>query len=125
LTLSATVFAVAGLVVAAIAIYANSLSGPFVFDDLLSIPQNPTIRNWLTSFAPPGDGVTVTGRPVLNLSFALNYALSGVHVWSYHALNLLIHLLAGLTLFGIVRRTLRILRLRSGQAPAVPGASSR
>jgi len=27
-------------------------------------------------------------------------------VWSYHALNLMIHVLAGLTLFGIVRRTL-------------------
>jgi tetratricopeptide (TPR) repeat protein len=60
----------------------------------------------LTSLVPPGGGLTVTGRPLLNLSFALNHALSGDHVWSYHALNLLIHLLAGLTLFGIVRRTL-------------------
>jgi tetratricopeptide (TPR) repeat protein len=109
-----TVFAGTGLVLAAFAVYANSFSGPFVFDDLLSIPQNPTIRSLLTSLVPPGGGLTVTGRPLLNLSFALNYALSGDHVWSYHALNLLIHLLAGLTLFGIVRRTL-----------AGPGASSR
>jgi hypothetical protein len=108
------VFAGIGLVLAAFAVYANSFSGPFIFDDLLSIPQNPTIRRLLTSLVPLGGGLTVTGRPLLNLSFALNYALSGDHVWSYHALNLLIHLLAGLTLFGIARRTL-----------AGPGASSR
>ena len=96
----------AGLVFAALVVYANSFSGPFIFDDFLSIPDNPTIRHLLTSFVPPGGGVTVTGRPVLNFSFALNHALSGDHVWSYHALNLAIHLLAGLMLFGIVRRTL-------------------
>jgi protein O-mannosyl-transferase len=99
-------FAGAGLVLAALAAYANSFSGPFIFDDLLSIPQNPTIHRLTTALVPPGGGVTVTGRPLLNLSFALNYALSGNEVWSYHALNLLIHLLAGLTLFGVVRRTL-------------------
>ena len=43
---------------------------------------------------------------MLNLSFAFNYAVSGADVWSYHVLNLAIHLAAGLTLFGIVRRTL-------------------
>ena len=55
---------------------------------------------------PPAGGLPVSGRPVLNLSFAINYAISGTAVWSYHALNLLIHVLAGLALFGIVRRTL-------------------
>jgi protein O-mannosyl-transferase len=103
---AAIILACAGLVLAAITAYANSFSGSFVFDDLLSIPQNPTIRHFATALAPPGGGATVTNRPVLNLSFALNYALSGTRVWSYHALNLLIHALAGLALFGIVRRTL-------------------
>ena len=95
-----------GLVLTAWAVYANSFSGPFIFDDLLSIPQNPTLHSLTTALAPPGGGVTVTGRPLLNLSFALNHALSGDQVWSYHALNFLIHSLAGLTLFGIIRRTL-------------------
>ena len=100
------VLAGAGLVLAAVAVYANSFSGPFIFDDLPSIPQNPTLRGFLASLAPPGGGLTVTGRPMLNLTFALNHAISGERVWSYHALNLLIHLLAALTLYGIVRRTL-------------------
>ena len=36
----------------------------------------------------------------------MNYALHGTDVRGYHVLNLVIHLLAGLTLFGIVHRTL-------------------
>ncbi len=94
------------LVLAGLAAYVNSFSGPLVFDDIYSISLNGTIRQLATALSPPGSGITVSGRPLLNLSFALNYAISGLNVGSYHALNLLIHLLAGLTLFGIVRRTL-------------------
>lgn len=97
------------LLVAAIALaWANSFAGPFVFDDLPSLQHNPTIRQLFTALFPPSGGLTVSGRPLLNLSFALNHALSGENVGSYHALNLLIHLLAALTLFDLVRRTLRL-----------------
>ena len=97
------------LVVAVGAVYANSLSGPFVFDDLLSIVENPTIRQlWPLSgpLSPPsGQGLTVEGRPLLNLSLAFNFAVSGTAPWSYHATNIAIHALATLTLFGLLRRT--------------------
>ena len=43
---------------------------------------------------------------------AVSYALSGDNVWGYHTLNLAVHILAGLTLFGLVRRTLRWPSLR-------------
>ena len=88
--------------------YHNSFRGSLIFDDEPAILENPSIQQlwpvWKT-LAPPAD-LTVTGRPVANFTLAVNYALSGTNVWSYHALNLLIHLLAGLTLFGVVRRTL-------------------
>ncbi|MCP4590557.1 MAG: tetratricopeptide repeat protein, partial [bacterium] len=42
----------------------------------------------------------------VSLSLALNYAVGGLEVESYHAFNLLIHLLSGLLVAGIVRRTL-------------------
>ena len=90
---------------AAVAAYANSFSGPFVLDDVPSIAANPTIRHLATALHP-SVATTGGGRPVLNLSLAVNYAVSGSAVWSYHALNLAIHVLAGLLLFGIVRRTL-------------------
>ena len=46
-------------------------------------------------------------RPVVQFTLALNHSLGG-GVWGYHAFNLAIHLLAALTLFGIVRRTLTL-----------------
>lgn len=83
---------------------------PFYLDDGPSIAANASIRQlWplTTVLNPPGEyGETVTGRPVLNLSLALTYALGGTEVRAYHAVNLLIHLLAALTLFGLIRRTL-------------------
>jgi Tfp pilus assembly protein PilF len=93
------------VVLAALAVYLNSFSGPFIFDDVWSIETNPTIHHFGSALSPPPDK-GVGGRPILNLTYALNYALSGMNVWSYHALNLLIHILAGLALFGLVRRTL-------------------
>ncbi len=96
------------IVGAALAVYANSFQVPFVFDDLTSIPGNPTIRSLGEAWWPPkGQGaLTVAGRPWLNFTLGMNYAVSGLEVWSYHALNFAIHLLAGLALFGLVRRTL-------------------
>jgi tetratricopeptide (TPR) repeat protein len=117
--LAAAVIAAAGL-----GAYANSFSGAFVLDDVTSIVDNPTIRH-LTHvraiLAPPaGNGLTVGGRPLVNLSLAVNYAIGGTRVWSYHALNLAIHILAGLALFGIVRRTLEGMARRPGLR-RVPG----
>ncbi len=86
--------------------YFNTFSVPFMFDDKPAITGNPSIRHWTTALSPPNVGSGVTGRPLVNLSLALNHAVSGDAVWSYHALNLLIHAGAGLALFGIVRRTL-------------------
>jgi tetratricopeptide (TPR) repeat protein len=98
------------IILAALLAYRNSFSGPFIYDDVSAITENPTIKKlWPLSdvLSPPRDsGVTVNGRPVVNLSFALNYAIGDTSVWGYHAVNLAIHILAGLTLFGLVRRTL-------------------
>jgi len=104
-----------------LAAWSNSLAGPFVFDDTPAIIDNPTIRHlWPLGpvLSPAGEGGTVGGRPVVNLTLALNRALGGTHVAGYHAFNLLVHLLAGLTLFGLARRTL--LRRPPGRDPIVP-----
>src|SRR4051812_34996201 len=115
------IFAAAAVIVlAGIAAYHNSLSGPFIFDDPSSIISNPTIRSlwppWVP-LSPPNAAITVQGRPVLNFSLALNYALGGTNPWGYHALNVAIHLLGGLALFGIVRRTLARTRFTAHALP--------
>lgn len=102
--------AVAGLIgFTAFAAYANTLSAPFVFDDQRAIVENASIRHLVDLSAvlspPPGTAGAV-GRPVVNLSLALNYAFGGLQVRGYHLFNITIHALCGLVLFGLVRRTL-------------------
>lgn len=87
--------------------YANSLHGPFIFDDPSSITGNATIRHltdWRAILRTPHFTVTAEGRPVLNLTLALNYAIGGSTVFGYHLFNLAVHLAATLTLFGLLRR---------------------
>jgi len=95
------------LAAALLAAYANSFQVPLLLDDADSIVDNPTIRHLGSSWLPPADGVTTTsGRPLLNISLAINYAIHGKDVFGYHVGNLLIHFLAALVLWGVVRRTL-------------------
>ncbi|HEY1791516.1 MAG TPA: tetratricopeptide repeat protein [Opitutaceae bacterium] len=98
------------------AAYWTSFSGVLVFDDGAALRDNPTIRTlWplSTPLSPPA-GTTLGSRPVANLSFALNHALTGDAVWGYHAGNLVIHVLCALLILGIVRRTLALRYGRTG-----------
>jgi tetratricopeptide (TPR) repeat protein len=115
------ILAAAGVIaLAAGAAYGNTFGAPFVFDDAASIADNPTLRGFWTAFAPPAGGLTVSGRPLVNASLALNRALGGEAVWGYHAFNLAVHVAAALALFGIVRRTL----LACAQERALPLAAA-
>ena len=102
------------IVVAGFLAYANSFAGPFILDDVLSIVENDQIREWreLGTVLFPERELPTAGRPLVNFSFAVNYALDGLNVRGYHLLNLIYHLVSGLLVFGIVRRTLRQSRLK-------------
>jgi len=103
------------IIVVALAVYATSFSGVFVFDDQYSVIENRTIRTlwplWNPLWPEMKTGVPVDGRPILNLSFAINYAFGGVNIFGYHLVNLGIHIGCGLVLFGCAWRTLRTSRL--------------
>ncbi len=106
-------FVAGTIAIGALVAYHRTFGNPFVFDDLRSIQENATIRDLSGGiFHPPGPRA-VTNRPIVNASFALNYAIGGLDVVSFHVLNLLIHLAAALLLFGIVRRTLELPSLRA------------
>ena len=98
-----TILAAIGLVAFGAAAYFNSFRGVFVFDDKFAITDNPAIRQ-LWPLGPIFRGP----RPVADLTFAANYAVAGLHPTGYHLVNLAVHILAALTLFGIVRRTLSL-----------------
>src|SRR5262245_45779737 len=69
--------ALAALALAGALVYANTVSNPFVYDDIPSIEANPNLRHlWplrTALDAPPGTGAN--GRPLVALTLAVNYAL--------------------------------------------------
>ena len=99
-----TIVPVIILTLAATLAYSNCLNAPFVFDDISSIETSPAIR----SLWPLSQVVANSNRPILNLTLAVNYAVGGLDVRGYHLVNVVVHLLAGLTLFALVRQTLRL-----------------
>jgi tetratricopeptide (TPR) repeat protein len=100
------------IVIAGVLTYANSLSGPFVFDDKATVLENTSIRDLSSPrvFVAHRE-VPTAGRPLVNVSHALNYAIGGLAPRGYHVGNLVVHLLCGIVLFGCVRRTLEMPRV--------------
>ena len=102
--LHSTTLAAILLPLAALLAYANTFQASFLFDDLSILVRNPHIRTLLP--------ISLSPRWLVNLSLKLNYQLHGYHVSGYHLVNLLIHVAAGLLLYGILRRTLTRASLR-------------
>lgn len=97
-----------------ILVYANGLSGPFIYDDIPAIVDNGDIRQLWPLWQPSAisDRASINHRPVVRLSLALNYALGGLQVGGYHLFNLAVHLCCALLLASLVRRTLNVVVLR-------------
>lgn len=96
-----------------VAAYLNALGHPFLFDDTGAIVDNQTIRSLWASLRGGPEQFPTAGRPLLNVSFALNYAADGLAPWGYHAVNLAVHVLSALVLFALTRRVLRRVPLPS------------
>ena len=75
--------------------YVNGLAAPFIMDDFSSIPANRSIRSlrpiWPVICYPHGEGRTHDGRPLLNLSLAVNRAATGTSPIGFRVVNILIH----------------------------------
>ena len=96
------------LMVVVFAAYANSFNNPFQYDDGHSIVENPHIRSLVNVpefFVDPakfsGDPAIAMYRPLLLVTYALNHSIGGYDVWSYHGINVLLHLLCALLVFAI------------------------
>jgi hypothetical protein len=106
------------ILLAGILAYANIFQGAFVLDDNKVIVQSRHIRtlgvplDWLHS------------RGLTDLTFACNYAVGGLNPVDYHAVNLLIHLLSALVLFGLVRRALQRPEVPAGWRDAASGLAA-
>jgi protein O-mannosyl-transferase len=104
------------LALAIFAVYGRSLEAPFVFDDGPSVLTNPSIKELFPLFGPsagttplrPPPQLSTSGRPLVNLMLAVNYRFGGLNPFGYHLLNVVIHSLAAMLLFAILRRSLRL-----------------
>jgi tetratricopeptide (TPR) repeat protein len=107
------------IVFAATIVYGGNVGAPFIFDDRGAIELNPAFQWWpdipRILAAMPSE-TAFSGRPLVTLTFALNYAWGGLDVHGYHVVNLAIHIACALLLFGLVRRTL------TNAAVAMPAA---
>ena len=104
-------FSVASIALAVVAAFSTGLRTPFQYDDLSTIVENDSIKRLSDvhlALSPPPNATPTSGRPLLNLSFAVDYAMTGLNVTGYHVTNVALHLVAALLLFAIVRHTLRL-----------------
>lgn len=101
---------------AVIAVYGRSIHNPFIFDDETTILTNSSITSLspLVGAAehpgplnPPADMPT-SGRPLVNLSFAVNYAMGALNPAGYRIVNIAFHVLNSLLLLTIANRTLQL-----------------
>lgn len=93
------------LVTAGAIAYANSLTNPFVFDDLPAIVGNPDIRQlWPPAWLNSAWHGSLSSRPLVMLSLALNYAMGGADAFSFRLVNLVLHLGCGLMLYLVADR---------------------
>jgi protein O-mannosyl-transferase len=105
-----TVFFAVVLIVLALVVYGRSVDYPFHYDDLHSIVENPHIRsleNIPAFFYRPdffsADARGAMYRPLLLVSYSLNYALDKYTVEFYHWFNIGLHLCNSLLLFALLR----------------------
>lgn len=110
-------FAVA--LVLTVVIYWPGLGGGFVLDDYPNIVDNTALHlpdtsaaSWIEAlWASPSSELR---RPLASLTFAANYAMSGLDPGPMKTFNLLVHVLNGLLLFVLMRRIVTL---------AYPGAA--
>ncbi len=84
------------ILIISIAVYSNTLKNGFVYDDRFTIVDNLFIKNWnnlpelfsKTYFSRSGEE---TYRPIVTLSYFVDYSLWGLKPFGYHLTNLLLH----------------------------------
>lgn len=96
--------------------YLNTLHHQFVFDDFRIIVNNPFIKDW--KYFPAlfhSDYFRISGelsyRPLVTLSYFIDYSLWGLNASGFHLTNLLIHAGNAFLVFFLVLRIIHSLKL--------------
>ncbi|MBP7868124.1 MAG: tetratricopeptide repeat protein [Acidobacteria bacterium] len=93
-------------------IYLKGLNAPFLFDDLYWIRDNGALRS-LSDL----NGVVTFNRPLVMLSYKLNYALTGISPAGFRLFSILLHSLCAFLLFCLARRLMAFFSNRGRPLP--------
>jgi len=117
----------AAVVVAAAAVYANTLGNGFVYDDHFQVVQNRWLgdlsnlpRAFTTNVWAFQGSVSNYYRPWMHVAYLLTFEIAGRSPWAFHLVNVLLHAAATGLVFAFVRRVLQAAGA-SGR-PALAGA---
>jgi protein O-mannosyl-transferase len=100
---------IALIIILGLAIYANSLNGKFVYDDINLVENNTLIRTWPVSSKIFTTGFGIFGgvkspfyRPIHILTYAIDYHLWKLNVVGYHLTNVILHILVALCIYWLI-----------------------
>jgi hypothetical protein len=96
--------------------YSNTFSVPFVFDDRPNIVENPNVQIKTFTWDRLEPLIKNTYRETIRVfsyfTLALNYYFEGFNVFGYHLVNFIIHVAAGIFLYGFLMLTFHLPSLR-------------
>jgi tetratricopeptide (TPR) repeat protein len=108
------------IIATTVLVYANSLSGAFVFDDTKQIVNNPALRSWgnllraFTSDVWSFQRATLNTdipppyyRPLFTVYLTVNYQLFGLWEPGWHLVNLFVHVGVTVLVYYFLRRVSR------------------
>ena len=103
------------ILIAVVVIYSNIYEVPFAFDGGFQIVNNPKIRDLKNYFLPVS---LFSSRPLVGLTFALNYEFGRLNVFGYHLVNVLIHVINGFLVYFLALTIFRKFSRLSDRKPS-------
>jgi hypothetical protein len=89
-------------------IYSNTFDASFHFDDQHSIIEYDVVHQFDLK------KILTSPRPILDITFAINYYFGKLDVFGYHLVNLLLHIANGIMLYFILLWTINIIHAANG-----------
>lgn len=125
-----TLLPVAFLAALSFAVYANNYRHAYHLDDAYTLVNNPSVRSLdlvPRFFVDPATYTSLREqadyRPILQVTYALNYRIGGYDTWWWHFTQVLLHALVAIGVFIFARRVLTLLGTAQPTVPALFAAS--